>query len=40
MNGLGRFDGAYYVTKVEHQIDNNGFLTTFEGRRMYHKESA
>jgi phage protein D len=38
LNGLGRFDGVYYVTKVEHQIDNSGFLTTFEGRRMYHKE--
>lgn len=40
LGGLGRFDGAYYVTKVEHQIDNNGYLTTFEARRMYHRESA
>ncbi len=38
MSGLGRFDGAYYVTRVEHQIDSSGYLTTFETRRMYHKE--
>jgi phage protein D len=37
LSGLGRFDGSYYVTRVEHQIDQNGYLTTFEARRMLHR---
>jgi phage protein D len=37
LSGLGRFDGAYYVTNVEHQIDQNGYLTTFAARRMVHR---
>ncbi|NHZ89634.1 type IV secretion protein Rhs [Massilia sp. CCM 8733] len=40
LSGLGRFDGAYYVTRVEHQIDQNGYLTTFEARRMLHRRST
>lgn len=40
LSGLGRFDGSYYVTRVEHQIDQNGYLTTFEARRMLHKRPA
>ena len=40
LSGLGRFDGSYYVTRVEHQIDQNGYLTTFEARRMLHRRPA
>jgi phage protein D len=40
LSGLGRFDGFYYVTRVEHQIDQNGYLTTFEARRMVHRRST
>jgi Bacteriophage probable baseplate hub protein len=40
LSGLGRFDGAYYVTRVDHQLDQNGYLTTFEARRMLHKRPA
>jgi uncharacterized protein len=40
LSGLGRFDGSYYVTKVEHQIDQNGYLTTFEARKIVHREPA
>lgn len=36
LSGLGRrFNGTYYVTKVEHQIGASGFLTSFDVRRMY-----
>lgn len=37
LSGLGRFDGSYYLTRVEHQIDQNGYLTTFEARRLVHR---
>jgi phage protein D len=37
LSGLGRYDGTYYVTRVEHQIDQNGYLTTFEARRLLHR---
>ena len=40
LSGLGRFDGSYYVTRVEHQIDQNGYLTTFGARRMLHRRPA
>lgn len=40
LSGLGRFDGAYYVTGVEHQIDQNGYLTTFTARRMLHRRPS
>jgi uncharacterized protein len=40
LSGLGRFDGSYYVTRVEHQIDQNGYLTTFDSRRMLHRGPA
>jgi phage protein D len=40
LSGLGRFDGSYYVTRVEQQIDQSGFLTTFEARRMLHRRPA
>lgn len=40
LSGLGRFDGSYYITRVEHQIDQNGYLTTFEARRMLHRRPA
>jgi len=40
LSGLGRFDGSYYVTRVEHQIDQNGYLTTFQARRMVHRRPA
>lgn len=40
LSGLGRFDGSYYVTRVEHQIDQNGYLTTFDARRMLHRRPA
>jgi phage protein D len=40
LSGLGRFDGSYYLTRVEHQIDQNGYLTTFEARRMFHRRPA
>lgn len=39
-SGLGRFDGSYYVTRVEHQIDQSGYLTTFGARRMVHRRPA
>jgi phage protein D len=35
LQGLGkRFSGAYYVTKVEHSLGNNGYLTQFEVRSL------
>ncbi|VTU20064.1 Phage protein D [Variovorax sp. PBS-H4] len=37
LSGLGRFNGSYYITSVEHQIDHNGYLTTFAARRMLHR---
>ena len=40
LSGLGRFDGSYYVTRVEHQIDQSGYLTTFGARRMLHRRPA
>ena len=40
LSGLGRFNGSYYVTRVEHQIDQNGYLTTFQARRMLHRRPA
>jgi phage protein D len=40
LSGLGRFDGSYYVTRVEHVIDQNGYLTTFDARRMLHRRPA
>ena len=40
VSGLGRFDGSYYVTRVEHQIDQSGYLTTFGARRMLHRRPA
>lgn len=40
LSGLGsRFDGDYYVKKVEHSIDNNGYKTQFEARRMFEGRS-
>ena len=34
IKGIGkRFSGQYYVTKVEHTIGNNGYLTGFDVRR-------
>lgn len=36
MKGLGeRFDGPYYVTKVEHVINESGYRTQFDVRRLY-----
>ncbi|WP_419694216.1 phage late control D family protein [Mesorhizobium muleiense] len=36
MKGLGsRFDGPYYVTKVEHVINESGYRTQFDVRRIY-----
>jgi len=36
MSRLGtRFDGTYYVTKVEHVINESGYRTQFEVRRYY-----
>jgi uncharacterized protein len=36
LSGLGsRFNGDYYVKKVEHSLDGSGFRTQFEVRRMY-----
>jgi len=36
LSGLGsRFNGNYYVKKVEHSLDGSGFKTQFEARRMY-----
>ena len=33
VQGLGkRFSGTYYVTKVEHVLNNSGYLTTFDVR--------
>jgi phage protein D len=40
LSGLGRFNGSYYLTRVEHQIDQNGFLTTFNARRIVHRRPA
>ncbi|HVO01312.1 MAG TPA: hypothetical protein VMT54_03880 [Candidatus Cybelea sp.] len=35
-SGLGkRFDGSYYVKKVEHVINESGYRTQFEVRRVY-----
>lgn len=34
INGLGKwFSGKYYVEKVTHKIDQNGYRSTFEARR-------
>ncbi|MDJ0653691.1 MAG: hypothetical protein QNJ40_06045 [Xanthomonadales bacterium] len=34
--GIGkRFDGTYYVKKVDHMINNSGYKTQFEVRRIY-----
>ncbi len=36
LTGLGsRFNGDYYVKKVEHSLDGSGYKTQFEVRRMY-----
>jgi phage protein D len=35
LEGLGtRFSGRYYVKKVEHQLGNSGYMTTFDVRRF------
>lgn len=38
LSGLGRFNGSYYVTKVEHRIDSSGYLTSFDARKIVHSE--
>jgi phage protein D len=36
LKGLGqRFSGEYYVKKVEHTLGGNGYLTSFDVRRVY-----
>ncbi|MGH9722860.1 MAG: phage late control D family protein [Bryobacteraceae bacterium] len=36
LQGLGqRFTGQYYVKKVEHTLNNSGYLTNFEVRRVF-----
>lgn len=36
LQGLGtRFSGAYYLKRVEHQLTANGYLTSFEVRRVF-----
>jgi len=36
IDGIGkRFSGQYYLTRVEHSIGNNGYLTSFEVRRTH-----
>ena len=36
LQGLGtRFSGTYYLKKVEHNLTSNGYLTTFEVRRVF-----
>jgi len=36
LDGLGsRFNGDYYVKKVEHRLDNSGYRSQFEARRMH-----
>jgi Bacteriophage probable baseplate hub protein len=36
LSGLGsRFNGDYYVKKVEHTVGESGYQTQFEARRMY-----
>ncbi len=36
LSGLGkRFDGSYYVKKVEHVINESGYRTQFEVRRVF-----
>lgn len=39
LKNLGeRFTGKYYVKKVEHTLGNNGYLTSFDVRRVYDGE--
>lgn len=33
IEGVGRFDGFYYVTHAEHRLDNSGYQTNFSVRR-------
>ena len=40
MSRLGRFDGTYYVTKVEHVINESGYRTQFDVRRYYDGKPA
>jgi phage protein D len=36
LDGLGRrFNGTYYLTKVEHTLNGSGYRTKFEARRMH-----
>lgn len=36
IQGVGnRFSGRYFVTRVKHTIDSNGFVTEFDGRKTY-----
>lgn len=40
LSGLGsRFNGDYYLKKVEHSLDSNGYKTQFEARRMHEGRS-
>ncbi len=41
LSGLGaRFNGDYYVKKVEHSLGGGGYQTSFEVRRMFEGELA
>ena len=40
LSGLGRFDGSYYVTRVEHQINQERLPDHVEARRMLHRRPA
>lgn len=33
IEGVGRFDGLYYLTEVTHKLGSNGYQTDFKGRR-------
>jgi phage protein D len=33
IEGVGRFDGFYYVTSAEHRLDSGGYETSFNVRR-------
>jgi phage protein D len=36
LDGLGRrFNGTYYLTKVEHTLNGSGYRTKFQARRMH-----
>lgn len=34
LNNIPLFKGGYFITKVEHQLNNNGMKTTFTGNRV------